>query len=614
MTVVGVVWVMMASACLTLGLIHLYVWYRQRSQYGSLLFSVLAISIAAVGAFELALMHAATPGAYGTTVRWAHVPLTAAILALVGFVWFYLGSGRLWLAYSVCGLRLVVLALNFTTGVNVNLESVTGLDHVMLWGSEVSVPVATLNPWWGVAEIDNVLLVAFIMDASVTLWHRGDSSSRRRALTLGGSLALCVVFVATFSRLVLSGQVRAPTDVTPAFFIVVVAMAYELGQELVQAAQRSRDLRASEQRTELAAKAAGLAFWSWDAASSDFWLSAPGRVLFGFAEGERSTLAGFLGRLHDDDRHALQRAVDGAVLNGGTFEHEARLVTPGAAMRWVATRGQVDARDSGSPVLLRGVTFDITARVEMERQVGQHRSELAHISRVSTVGVLAGSLAHEINQPLMSILANAEAAQMLVERTSHGSSDLGEILADIVDDDRRAGEIIQRLRDLLRKGQVDLRPLDVNEVVEDVFRLTRNELLTRGVGSRASLAPDLPLLLGNRIQMQQVLLNVVLNACDAMDHGAQARQIEVRTSLVERERVEISVADSGPGIPAPDLERIFEPFVTTKQHGMGLGLSVCRTIVAAHGGRLWAENNDGRGATFRLVLPIPTRLMRAATP
>jgi len=202
----------------------------------------------------------------------------------------------------------------------------------------------------------------------------------------------------------------------------------------------------------------------------------------------------------------------------------------------------------------------------------------------------------------MGILANAEAALALVEQANIEPPELGEILCDIVEADKRAGEVIRRLREMLRKGQVQHQPLNVNDVVNDVLRLMRHELLHRGVAASLRLTQDIPLLRGDRVQMQQVLINLCMNACDAMN-GCNSPQVQICTRRSDAYALEISVADCGSGIPATELERVFEPFVTTKEHGMGLGLSVCRTIVAAHGGRLWAENNPNTGATFRLAFP-----------
>jgi C4-dicarboxylate-specific signal transduction histidine kinase len=227
------------------------------------------------------------------------------------------------------------------------------------------------------------------------------------------------------------------------------------------------------------------------------------------------------------------------------------------------------------------------------------------------LGELAGSLAHELNQPLTAILSNAQAAQRFLARDGIDVQEVREILADIVAEDKRAGEVIHRLRLLLRKGEVQRQPLDVNGVVEEVLKLVRSDLVNQGVTAWPDLAPDLPVIECDRVQLQQVLLNLVLNACDAMA-GAEpgARQIKIRTAREEDGAVRISVADRGPGIP-PDLrERVFEPFYTTKPQGLGLGLTVCRSIVTAHGGRLWSENGQKGGAVFCLSLPPPGTVQR----
>ena len=176
-----------------------------------------------------------------------------------------------------------------------------------------------------------------------------------------------------------------------------------------------------------------------------------------------------------------------------------------------------------------------------------------------------------------------------------------------MEDDKRAGEVIRRLRVLLKKDEPQHQSLDLNEVVRDVMRLMRSDLMNRNVTVSAELAPDLPQVLGDRVHMQQVLLNLVMNGCEAMIDGGERRpRLSVQTRVAHANGVEVAVIDEGRGIAPDDVERIFEPFVTTKPQGMGLGLAVCRTIIQAHGGRLWAANNADRGATFHFVLPAHT--------
>ena len=240
---------------------------------------------------------------------------------------------------------------------------------------------------------------------------------------------------------------------------------------------------------------------------------------------------------------------------------------------------------------------------DVSLEISAQRDELVHLSRVAMLGELAGSLAHELNQPLTAILSNAEAAVRFLARDPIDVSELRSLLEDIAADDKRAGEVISRMRALLRKEEVHYRPLDVNQVVLDVLKLMRSDLLIRRVGVSAELAPTLPLVDGDRIQLQQVLVNLVMNGCDAMDGSGTDRQLTLRTITTPSEEVEVSVVDHGRGIPSKDLERVFDPFVSTKMDGVGLGLTVCRGIIAAHHGRLWGTNNADNGATFHFTLP-----------
>jgi C4-dicarboxylate-specific signal transduction histidine kinase len=251
---------------------------------------------------------------------------------------------------------------------------------------------------------------------------------------------------------------------------------------------------------------------------------------------------------------------------------------------------------------MRGVSLDVTDRKTMELEAAQHRNELAHLTRVNTLGELSGALAHELNQPLGIILSNAQAAQELLAQQPPDVAEVRDILSDIVAADRRAGDIIERLRHLLKRGEPSLRPLSLNDVIEDVLQLAQADLVGRGVAVVRELARELPPVVGDRVALQQLVLNLTLNAAEAMSANApDARRLQLQTQLREG-RVRVSVRDEGAGLPG-DVERLFQPFYTTKPQGLGMGLAICRTIVTAHRGRLWAEPNAGRGAVFHFELP-----------
>jgi two-component system, LuxR family, sensor kinase FixL len=258
----------------------------------------------------------------------------------------------------------------------------------------------------------------------------------------------------------------------------------------------------------------------------------------------------------------------------------------------------VPTSDSDSGIALVTIV-DITARKRTELELERQRNELAHLSRVTLMSELSGSLAHELNQPLMAILSNAQAALRFLAYDIPNLDEVRDILIDIVNDDRRAGEVIRGLRLLLKKGEMRHESFNLNDVVRKVLKLMHSDLLNAGVGLRTKLEPDLPMVHGDQVQLQQVMLNLVMNGCEAMTSLAKAdRQIVVATELAADDSIRVSVIDNGMGIPRGDPERLFEPFFTTKAEGLGLGLAVCRNVITAHNGRLWAMNNVGRGASF----------------
>ena len=245
----------------------------------------------------------------------------------------------------------------------------------------------------------------------------------------------------------------------------------------------------------------------------------------------------------------------------------------------------------------------IEERRAAEHEMQRQRAELAHVTRLSTMGELAASLAHELNQPLTAILSNAQAAQRFLRASPPNLTELGEILKDVVQDNNRAGEVIQRLRALVRKETTTFVPLDVGDLLRDVVRIVHSDAILRLSRVVLDVAPGLPPVRGDRIQLQQVALNLLLNAFEAMkDCPAIGRQVLVRVERHGAGFVRVAVRDGGVGLGG-DAADLFQPFYTTKPTGLGMGLSISRTIIEGHGGQLRAENNPDQGATFWFTLP-----------
>jgi PAS domain S-box-containing protein len=280
---------------------------------------------------------------------------------------------------------------------------------------------------------------------------------------------------------------------------------------------------------------------------------------------------------------------------------------------WFEFSVEVLHRQEGGAVVTR---TDISTRKQAETDARSQRQQLAHLSRAAVLGQLSGALAHELNQPLTSIRGNAEAGLQLLANGEHDLVEIREILRDIVQDDERAVQVIQRLRGLLRKGEIQAQAVDLNAVVRQVLDITRSDIISRNVCVETRLDPRGTLVLADRVQMQQVLLNLVINACEAMAGIApHERKLRIATDIsTGGNRVELKVQDVGCGIEPGDLERIFEPFVTTKAEGLGLGLAICRSIVHAHDGLLWADNVAEGGVILNLSLPVAAMPPRPALP
>jgi len=605
MSWITVIWSIVASACLTLAALHFVVWWHQRKAWGNLLFSLTAVATAMLGACELWMMRAETPAEFGLALRWIHVPGWVMLLALVGFVRVHLQAGRPWLAWTVCGMRTVSLILNFILSPNLNYREITGLRQVPFLGEAVSVAIGTPSPWMLIGQISLVLMVVFVVDATLTVWRCG---RRRQAILIGFGIVFFTGVGTVQVILTMWGILQTPITLSWFYLGIVVGMAYELSDEVLRATKLTQDLRESEQRMDLATEASGCGFWVWEIPGDEIWISDPGRKLYGVSPTERVDFARFTGTLYPPDIEPVRAAVADAFANGGAYFCEHRVLAGDPSPRWIAVRGKTEFSANGTPLRMRGVSIDISARKQAESELHERRGELAHLARVTMLGELSASLAHELNQPLTAILSNAQAAQRFLAMDDPDLTELREILADIVSEDEHAGEVIRRLRLLLRKGEVQQQELDANEIVLDVLKLVRSDLTYHGVIVTTRLAPKLVAIRGDRVQLQQVLLNLIMNACDAMaSNDKDDRHLTVVTRAAGDAALRIEVRDVGRGLPEGGPERAFERFFTTKPHGLGLGLSVCRTIITAHGGTLGAANNAHRGTTFHFTLPTWNR-------
>jgi len=400
-------------------------------------------------------------------------------------------------------------------------------------------------------------------------------------------------------------QTPSENAVALQLFILMLATPLMLLAVAIDDERRSKEaLRLSEERMSLAVESAQLALWDWDVANDTILIQDEG--LFGFEPQAAIDHATLAGRVHPDDRGVRATAIQHTLTTGGSYESEFRVILPDGSVRWVAARGRPSPYGRDVPRRIRGVAMDITRQKQAAVEAQLQREELAHLSRVATLSALSGSLAHELGQPLGSILNNAQAGQRLL---SQDAPDLGEVRAifeDILSANRRAAEIIERLRTMLRRGEVVLQPVNVRESVDELLRLTRSDLIARGVLVSNLTTSDLPPAMTDRVQLQQVLLNLIVNACDAMKaNRPEDRSLTLTTSVTQNE-VQIGVLDSGIGLPE-DTETLFNPFHTTKADGLGMGLSICRTLVTSHGGRLWAERRADRGAAFYVALPLARR-------
>ena len=729
MSWVTFIWAVVIGACATMALPHLLIGIKRKT-WENLFFAIAALSVAGIGCGELAIMHSRTAEEIGRAIQWTHLPVFFLVLAIVGFVRFYFGTGRLWLGIAACVARLVSLVINFAFPPNLSFREITSLRQFSFLGETIAMPEGVVSPWTHLGELSSLLVLAFVVDASFTLWRRGTSEDRRQAVVVGGSITLFILVAAGLSALVHAKVIDLPYLVSFPFLGVIAAMGYELSRDVLRAAQLARELGEEERRLDLAAQAGGMGMWRWDVANDQVWMNEKGRSLFGFGPQDKPNAERFRSRIHSEDREAVRAVAAKALPVGADYKTEYRVVLPDGAIRWLHSRGRVELGADGKPCRVHGVSFDVTERKlseqallesemrfrtvadaapvliwmagpdklctffnkgwldftgrKLEQELGNgwaegvHREdfdrclniyknsfdarqpftmeyrlrrndgeyrwvldsgtprfsddgaflgyigscidiaerkqaelnhqrqnmELARVGRVALMGELAASLAHEVNNPIGAMVANASAAQRLIAAGKLEADELNELLADIVADGRRAGEIVQGIRNMVRKGKERRSSIEINDTIQDLLRIIHAEAVGRDVTVVTEIDWEGCRVMADRVQLLQVLLNLTMNGFEAMSViRSNARRLIIRAGRNENGEICISVRDSGPGFPGGLAEQLFEPFFSTKAEGTGMGLAIARSIIEAHGGTLSGENCEDGGACFIVRLP-----------
>jgi PAS domain S-box-containing protein len=385
----------------------------------------------------------------------------------------------------------------------------------------------------------------------------------------------------------------------------------ELNGEIEERRRAEEALRRSEAYLSEAQRLSRTGSFGWDASSGKIYWSQETFRIFEYEPLTEPTLELALRRTHPEDRALVRQVIDRVVLERKDFDFEHRLLMPNGSVKYLRVVGRPSTEDESGNFEFVGAVTDITERERAEETVRKTHAQLAHVTRVTALGELAASVAHEVNQPLTAIINNASACLALLPSDTDELDEVCKALSEIADDAERASAVLARIRGLIKKSPLEKARLHLHDVVSAVLVLVRPEAAARRVTVQAQIPEDLPLIFGDRVQLQQVLLNLVMNGMDAMNSVEEHK----RLLLISGHHAEydgwpaatISVKDFGIGLKAGEMERLFDAFYTTKPQGMGMGLAISRSIVEEHGGRLWAEPNKGPGATFLFSLPTADR-------
>lgn len=592
---------MVSAVGLLLGGIQFMIWMRDRDRLAYLLAAIMASAAGALALLELGLITRQSAAEFQNIVWWNNLAIFAILVPMTWFVYLYLGTARRWLAIAITAAWTASILVNFVMPGNLTFSSITALRmETTFWGERFAMAEGVENPFKVVADLASLLIAIYVADATVRAYRRG---LRRQALVIGGSILFFIVVAGVHTPLVDAGVVRTPFMISFAFAAIALAMAAELVDGVSRAAIYNRELSAWQTKWRTLLDEIQLAVVGLDRDGRINYVNRFFRRLSGLSVDQllgrpatslapKNQLADFKRWLaevpHKTPRPSVQFPLETA--SGGRRE-----------LVWstVALRNGEGAYDG-----LLSIGKDITSLLRTQGELHRTQREIEHLTRAVIVGELGSTLAHELNQPLAAILSNAQAAQRLLDAEPMDEDEIRAILADIVADDRRAGEVIDRMRSMLKNGEVASDRFELNAAIREVLDLIEGERKKHDVAIAFEPTPKPIEIWGGRVQIQQVVMNLVLNAVRAVrDLPSGDRQIRIAT-FGAPDSSSIVVEDSGPGVPKDIAPRIFEPFVSTKDAGLGMGLAISRRIVETHGGRIKLTSGSLGGARFEVALPV----------
>src|ERR1700674_2551606 len=378
----------------------------------------------------------------------------------------------------------------------------------------------------------------------------------------------------------------------------------DLKLEIAERRQAEEKLRQSEAYLHEAQKLGRMGSWAQNVVSGSFFASPELLRIFGRDPREENPTREMLREcIHPGDRRLYVEMASKAASENVDWDLDYRIVIPDGSIKHIHAVAHPVLKGSGDLIEYIGTIMDVTERRRAEAALREAQSDLARINRVATMGELTASLAHEVNQPIAAAVTNAHTCLRWLTRDHPDVEEAREAASRIVKDGTRAAEIIKRIRLLFKKGSPERELVDLNEVIQEMIVLLRSEATRYNISVRTELAADLHQVMGDRVQLDQALMNLIANSIDAMKEVEGARELAVKSQRTEKEEALVSVSDSGVGLPVQQADQIFKSFFTTKPHGTGMGLSISRSIIESHGGRLWAANNSPRGASFCFSLP-----------